>query len=198
MAMADCSLSSSSETYSSVGLGNEENIEDVSFEQPNLEVHKNTIVTDTNQYKHMQITEPVSRDCTNTVCEQVPSVAAEVNKIIYYIMHAICILQEDVSTSIRANVPARALGWEDDFKIPQQFDIEIMAMIEKKQITPKVRNHVVREVLDHCLFPTKNQYQVVTAKVVQQFPVLADTLVGTGYVSSLITAICIITLTTYL
>jgi len=33
--------------------------------------------------------------------------------------------------------------------------MEIMSMVEKKQITPKVQNHVVREVaarmLDHCL-----------------------------------------------
>ena len=98
-----------------------------------------------------------------------------------------CISQEDVSTSVHANVPARALGWEDNFKIPRQFDIEIMSMIEKKQITPKVRNHVVREVaarmLDHCLYPTKDQYQVVATKIVQEFPVLSDTLMGTGYVS---------------
>ena len=96
----------------------------------------------------------------------------------------LCILQEDVSTSIHANVPARSLGWEDDFKIPQQFDIEIITMMERKQITPKVRNQVVREVaawmLNHCLFPTKNQYQVVAAKTVQQFLVLADTLIGRG------------------
>lgn len=72
-------------------------------------------------------------------------------------------------------------------------------MIEKKLITPKVTNHVVREVaarmLDHCLFPTKNQYEVIAAKIVRQFPVLADSLVGTGYVSSLI--IHSNTLTTY-
>ena len=63
-------------------------------------------------------------------------------------------------------------------------------MMEKKQITPKVRNHVVREVaarmLDHCLYPTNNQYQVVAAKIIGQFPVLADTLIGTGYVSNFI------------
>ena len=62
-----------------------------------------------------------------------------------------------------------------------------MNMIEKKQITPKVQNHVVREVaarmLDHCLYPAKNQYQVVAAKTVQEFPILSDTLIGTGYVS---------------
>ena len=84
-------------------------------------------------------------------------------------------------------MPARALGWEDDFQVPRQFDIEIMRMMEKKQITPKVRNHVVREVaarmLDHCLFPTNNQYQVVASKVIRQFPMLSDTMIGTGYVS---------------
>lgn len=84
-------------------------------------------------------------------------------------------------------MPARALGWEDNFIVPKQFDIEIMTLIQKKQIVPKVRNHVVREVaarmLDHCLYPTDNQYKVVSAKVVRQFPVLADTVIGTGYVS---------------
>lgn len=106
-------------------------------------------------------------------------------------------IQVDVQSNVHANVPARALGWEDDFEIPKQYDMEIMAMIEKKQITPKVRNHVVREVaarmLDHCLFPTKNQYQVVSAKIIQQFPVLADTRIGTGYVSSAVSCIVIIT-----
>ena len=104
-----------------------------------------------------------------------------------YVFFLKCISQEDVSTSVHADVPARALGWEDDFKIPRQFDIEIISMIEKKQITPKVQNHVVRKVaaqiLDHCLYPTKDQYQVVATKVVQEFPVLSDTLMGTGYVS---------------
>ena len=39
------------------------------------------------------------------------------------------VLQEYLSTNIRANVPAKAPGWEDDFKIPQQFDIEIIMAI---------------------------------------------------------------------
>ena len=123
-------------------------------------------------------------------CDQVPSVAAEVNTVsnTIRIYNSIIIIQVDIQTNVHANVPARALGWEDNFKIPKQYDIEIMAMIEKKQITPKVRSHVVREVaarmLDHCLYPTKNQYQVISAKVVQEFPVLADTRIGTGYVSN--------------
>lgn len=73
---------------------------------------------------------------------------------------------------------------------------EIMAMIEKRQITPKVRNHVVREVaarmLDHCLFPTKNQFEVISTKIIQEFPVLADTKIGTGYVSNPVLCIVII------
>ena len=62
-----------------------------------------------------------------------------------------------------------------------------MALLDKKMVTPKVRNHIVREVatrmLDHCLYPTDRQYQVVAAKVVRQFPVLADKQIGTGHVS---------------
>jgi len=93
----------------------------------------------------------------------------------------------NVITSIKANVPARALGWEDRFEVPRQFDLEIMALLEKKIVIPKVRNHVAREVaarmLDHCLYPTERQFEVVASKVVQQFPILADKRVGTGHVS---------------
>ena len=79
------------------------------------------------------------------------------------------------------------MGWEDGFEVPKQFGLEIMALLDKKMVTPKVRNHIVREVatrmLDHCLYPTDRQYQVVAAKVVRQFPVLADKLIGKGHVS---------------
>jgi len=115
--------------------------------------------------------------------------------IILFIIQLI-VIQVDVQTNVHANVLARALGCEDDSTILKQYDMEIMAMIEEKQITPKVRNHVVREVaarmLDHCLFPTKNQYQVVSTKIIQQFPVLADAKVGTGYVSNPVSCIVII------
>ena len=61
-----------------------------------------------------------------------------------------------------------------------------MALLDK-MVTPKVRNHIVREVairmLDHCLYSTDRQYQVVAAKVVRQFPVLGDKQVGTGHLS---------------
>ena len=93
----------------------------------------------------------------------------------------------NVITSITSNVPARALGWEDGFEVPKQFGLEIMALLDRKIVTPKVRNHITREVvtrmLDHCLYPTDKQYQVVASKVVRQFPILADTRVGTGHVS---------------
>ena len=51
--MADCSPCLSSETYSSAELGSEDNIEDVNYEQSNLEVHKHnchryTLLTYTN------------------------------------------------------------------------------------------------------------------------------------------------------
>ena len=79
------------------------------------------------------------------------------------------------------------MGWEDGFEVPKQFGLEIMALLDKKMVTPKVRNHIVREVatrmLDHCLYPTDRQYQVVAAKVVRQFPVLADKQIGKGHVS---------------
>ena len=62
-----------------------------------------------------------------------------------------------------------------------------MALLDKKIVTPKGRNHITREVatrmLDHCLYLTDNQYQVVASKVIRQFPILADTCVGTGHVS---------------
>ena len=90
-------------------------------------------------------------------------------------------------TSITSHVPARALEWEDTFEVPRQVALETMALLDRKIVTPKVRNHITREVvtrmLDHCLYPMDNQYQVVASKVVRQFPVLADTCVGTGHVS---------------
>ena len=74
--------------------------------------------------------------------------------------------------SITNNVPARALGWEDIFDVPRQFGLEIMALLDKKTyiVTPKVRNHITREVagykdaIDHCLYPTDNQYQVMASQ----------------------------------
>ena len=93
----------------------------------------------------------------------------------------------NVITSIKSNVPARALGWEDGFEVPRQYGLEIMALLEKKIVIPKVRNHIAREVatrmLDHCLYPTERQFEVVASKIIQLFPVLADTQVGTGHVS---------------
>ena len=84
-------------------------------------------------------------------------------------------------------VPSRSLGWEDGFQVPKQFGLEVMALLEKKIVTPKVRNHITREVtarmLDHCLYSTERQYRVVASKVVQEFPILADTRIGTGHVS---------------
>ena len=65
-------------------------------------------------------------------------------------------------------VPARALGWEDDFQVPCQFDIEIMRMVEKSNYTKSAKSCGYRSSsLDArpLSFPTNNQYQVVASHV---------------------------------
>ena len=80
----------------------------------------------------MQNTEPAGSECTNFFCQNITSVAAEVN---------ICIslnIIQNIGGCINKYLCKCPHKSTDNFKIPKQFDVEIMSMMEKKQITSKV------------------------------------------------------------
>lgn len=92
----------------------------------------------------------------------------------------------------------RADGWEVSFIVPQQFSNGTMAGIQSGIISSRARHEIIQEVasriLNHCLYPSAKQFDVVASKLVYKFPQLADKIgrevVGTGFVSVVFCCSC--------
>ena len=72
------------------------------------------------------------------------------------------------------------------FSIPSKWRPSIMDAIEDKQLTPDVRNEVVRDLVTHMygfmLKPNSSFCQYCAQRLILKYPFMRDS-VGTGYVS---------------
>ena len=84
------------------------------------------------------------------------------------------------------SVPDRLSSWEESFTIPVQYSNTVMAALSTGRLTSNVRAQIVQDVstkmLSYCKYLSKEQYETISLKLVEAFPVLKDTL-PPGHVS---------------
>ena len=75
----------------------------------------------------------------------------------------------EVKTSIPSNVPDRAEGWEDNFKVPTQFSQSTMAVLASGKITKFARAEIIQttvsKMLNFCKYLTTSQHEVIGKKI---------------------------------
>ena len=88
---------------------------------------------------------------------------------------------------ISSNVPNRAEGWEDDFKVPTQFSQSTMAVLASGQMTKSARTEIVQatpsKMLNFCKYPTTPQHEVIRKKIVANILHGRKDTTESGYVS---------------
>ena len=74
------------------------------------------------------------------------------------------------------SVPDRLSSWEESFTIPVQYSNTVMAALSTGCLTSNVRaQDVSTKMLSYCKYPSKEQYETISLKLVEAFPVLKDT-----------------------
>ena len=93
----------------------------------------------------------------------------------------------EVKTCILSNVPDRAEGWEDDFKVPTQFSQSTMAVLASGQMTKSAKTEIVQvtasKMLNFCKYPKTPQHEVIGKKIVADILHGRKDTTGSGYVS---------------
>ena len=93
----------------------------------------------------------------------------------------------EVRASIPSNVPDRAEGWEDDFKVPTQFSQCTMAVLESGRMTKSAKAEIVQttisKMLNFCKYPTTAQQDVIAKKITADIMHGRKDSTGSGFVS---------------
>lgn len=95
--------------------------------------------------------------------------------------------ESSVTPDLMQGVPDRLAGWEEEFVIPKQYSGSVMAALTTGRITSNVRAQITQDIatkmLSYCKYPSPEQYERVSQKLVETFPILKDSM-GLGHVSS--------------
>ena len=93
----------------------------------------------------------------------------------------------EVRTCIPSNVPDRAEGWEDDFKVPTQFSQCTMAVLASGKMTKSAKAEIVQatvsKMLNYCKYPTTAQQEVIAKKITAVVMHGRKDSTGSGFVS---------------